>query len=113
VLHRTAGHVATDCAVDAVFDSAGSPIGAVWRSIRKHQYLAGATRAASPPDGSIGRALDGATDESWDARGCGVAAGSVATSSDPQRRLGGAKARRRERCGRSEEELARRLRFHR
>lgn len=80
--------------------------------IRKHQYSEGdAHAAASLSDGSIGRALDGATDEFVDAREAAASLlESVATSSDPHRRLGGAKALSGTvRGGSDREELARRL----
>ena len=80
--------------------------------IRHHQYVEGdAHAAASLSDGSIGRALDGATDEFVDAREAAASLlESVATSSDPRRRLGGAKALSgTTRGGSDREELARRL----
>jgi len=80
--------------------------------IRKHQYVEGeAHAAASLSDGSIGRALDGATDAFVDARDAAASLlESVATSSDPRRRLNGAKALSgAARGGSDREELARRL----
>ena len=62
--------------------------------IRDHEYSDGdAHAAASLSDGSIGRALQGATDEFVDAREVAVdLLDAVASSTDPWRRLGGAKA---------------------
>jgi DNA polymerase-3 subunit delta' len=80
--------------------------------IRDHEYAeADAHAAASLSDGSIGRALEGATDEFVDARQAAASLlESVATSSDPGRRLSGAKALLGSATGGSgREELARRL----
>jgi DNA polymerase-3 subunit delta' len=80
--------------------------------MRDHEYAEGdAFAAAALSDGSIGRALDGATDEFVDARGAAASLlESVATSSDPGRRLSGAKALTGSAGGGSDrEELARRL----
>ena len=62
--------------------------------IRDHEYAeAEAHAAASLSDGSIGRALEGATDEFVDARRAAASLLElVATASDPGRRLSGAKA---------------------
>ncbi len=80
--------------------------------IRGHQYSEGdAHAAASLSDGSIGRALEGATDDFVDARDAAASLlESVATSPDPRRRLGGAKALSgTARGGSDRDELARRL----
>jgi len=79
---------------------------------RDHEYAeADAHAAAALSDGSIGRALEGATDEFVDARQAAASLlESVATSSDPRRRLSGAKALTGSAAGGSDrEELARRL----
>jgi DNA polymerase III subunit delta' len=72
--------------------------------MRDHEYAkSDAHAAASLADGSIGRALEGGTDEFVDAR-------EAATTSDPWRRLGGAKTLAgAARGGSDREELARRL----
>ncbi len=80
--------------------------------IREHKYEeSDAHAAASLSDGSIGRALEGATDEFVDARDAATSLlDSVASSSDPRRRLNGAKALTGSaRGGSDREELARRL----
>ena len=81
--------------------------------IRDHEYADGdAHAAASLSDGSIGRALQGATDEFVDAREAAVnLLDAVASSKDPWQRLGGAKALAGSARGGSSdrEELARRL----
>jgi len=80
--------------------------------IRDHEYAeADAHAAASLSDGSIGRALEGATDDFVDARQAAASLlESVATASDPGRRLSGAKALLGSASGGSDrEELARRL----
>ena len=78
---------------------------------RDHEYAeADAHAAASLSDGSIGRALEGGTDEFVDAREAAASLlESVATSSDPRRRLSGAKALTGAAGGGDREELARRL----
>src|SRR4029078_12387348 len=79
---------------------------------RDHEYAeADAHAAASLSDGSIGRALEEATDEFVDAREAATSLlESVATSSDPRRRLNGAKALIGAASGGSDrEQLARRL----
>src|SRR5262245_27903523 len=77
--------------------------------IRDHEYAeSDAHAAASLSDGSVGRALEGGTDEFVDAREAATELlAAVATSSDPWRRLGGAKALAG--GGSDREELARRL----
>jgi len=80
--------------------------------IRDHEYAeAEAHAAASLSGGSIGRALEEATDEFVDAREAAASLlESVATSSDPGRRLSGAKALLGSAAGGSDRaELARRL----
>ena len=80
--------------------------------IRDHEYAeADAHAAAALSDGSIGRALEGATDEFVEARQAAASLlESVATASDPRRRLSGAKALTGSAGGGSDrEELARRL----
>ncbi|HEU4936308.1 MAG TPA: DNA polymerase III subunit delta' [Vicinamibacterales bacterium] len=80
--------------------------------IRDHEYAeADAHAAAALSDGSIGRALEGGTDEFVDARQAAASLlETVATSSDPRRRLSGAKALTGSAAGGSDrEELARRL----
>lgn len=80
--------------------------------MRNHEYAEGdAYAAASLSDGSIGRALEGGTDEFVDARDAAASLlESVATSSDPGRRLSGAKVLTGSAGGGSDrEELARRL----
>jgi DNA polymerase-3 subunit delta' len=81
--------------------------------IRDHRYAEGDARAAaSLSDGSVGLALEGASDAFVDARD--AAAGlleAAAASDDPRRRLAGAKALAGAAGGGSDrEELARRLR---
>jgi DNA polymerase III subunit delta' len=78
---------------------------------RDHEYAeADAHAAASLSDGSIGRALEGATDEFVEARDAAASLlESVATSSDPRRRLSGAKALTGAGGGGDREQLARRL----
>ncbi len=79
---------------------------------RDHEYAeTDAHAAASLSDGSIGRALEGATDEFVDARQAATSLLEfVAASSDPRRRLSGAKALTGAAAGGSDrEELARRL----
>jgi len=77
--------------------------------IRDHEYAeSDAHAAASLSDGSVGRAVEGGTDEFVDAREAATELlAAVATSSDPWRRLGGAKALAG--GGSDREELARRL----
>jgi DNA polymerase-3 subunit delta' len=80
--------------------------------IRDHEYAdAEAHAAAAFSDGSIGRALEGATDDYVDARDAAASLlQSVATSSDPRRKLSGAKALTGSAGGGSDrEQLARRL----
>ena len=80
--------------------------------IRDHRYADGDAHAAAAfSDGSVGRALEGATDDYVDARGAAASLlESVATSSDPRRKLTGAKALTGSAGGGSDrEQLARRL----
>jgi DNA polymerase-3 subunit delta' len=80
--------------------------------IRDHDYgETDAHAAASLSDGSVGRALEGGTDEFVEAREAATELlAAVATTSDPWRRLGGAKAfAGAGRGGSDREELARRL----
>jgi DNA polymerase III subunit delta' len=80
--------------------------------IRDHKYPQGdAHAAASLSDGSVGRALEGGTDEFVDAREAATGLlDAVATTSDPWRRLGGAKTLAgAARGGSDRDELARRL----
>jgi DNA polymerase-3 subunit delta' len=80
--------------------------------MRDHEYVKNdAHAAASLADGSIGRALEGGTDEFVDAREAATELlEAVATTSDPWRRLGGAKTLAgAARGGSDREELARRL----
>jgi DNA polymerase-3 subunit delta' len=80
--------------------------------IRDHKYSEGdAHAAASLSDGSVGRALEDGSDESVDAREAATELlDAVATTSDPWRRLGGAKALAgAARGGSDRDELARRL----
>jgi len=80
--------------------------------IRDHEYTErDAHAAASLSDGSLGRALEGGTDDFVDAREAAASLlESVASSADPRRRLNGAKAMSgSSRGGSDREELARRL----
>ena len=80
--------------------------------IRDHEYAeTDAHAAASLSDGSVGRALEGATDEFVEAREAATELiAAVATTSDPWRRLGGAKALAgAARGGSDRDQLARRL----
>jgi DNA polymerase III subunit delta' len=80
--------------------------------IRDHEYAeVDAHAAAAFSDGSVGRALEGATDDFVDAREAAASLlESVATSSDPGRRLSGAKLLLGSAAGGSDrDELARRL----
>lgn len=80
--------------------------------IRDHEYAeVDAHAAAAFSDGSVGRALEGTTDEFVEARRAAASLlDSVATSTDPVRRLSGAKALIGAAAGGSDrEELARRL----
>jgi len=80
--------------------------------IRDHAYAeTDAHAAASLSDGSVGRALEGATDEFVEAREAATELiAAVATTSDPWRRLGGAKALAgAARGGSDRDQLARRL----
>ena len=80
--------------------------------IRDHEYTErDAHAAASLSDGSLGRALEGGTDDFVDARDAAASLlESVASSPDPRRRLNGAKAiTGSSRGGSDREELARRL----
>lgn len=80
--------------------------------MRDHEYVeADAHAAASLSDGSVGRALEGATDEFVDAREAAASLlESVAPAPDPRRRLSGAKALVGSAGGGSDrDELARRL----
>ncbi len=80
--------------------------------MRNHEYSeTDAHAAASLSDGSVGRALEGGTDEVVDAREAATELlEAVATTSDPWRRLGGAKALAGGARGGSDRgELARRL----
>jgi DNA polymerase III subunit delta' len=80
--------------------------------IRDHEYAeTDAHAAASLSDGSVGRALEGATDEFVEAREAATELiSAVATTSDPWRRLGGAKALAgAARGGTDRDQLARRL----
>jgi len=80
--------------------------------IRDHEYTErDAHAAASLSDGSLGRALEGGTDDVVDAREAAASLlESVASSADPRRRLSGAKAMTgSSRGGSDREELARRL----
>jgi DNA polymerase-3 subunit delta' len=80
--------------------------------MRDHEYSDGdAHAAASLSDGSVGKALEGGSDEFVDARDAATELlDAVATTSDPWRRLGGAKALAgAARGGSDRDELARRL----
>ena len=80
--------------------------------IRDHDYADSAAHAAaSLSDGSVGRALEGGTDEFVDARNAATELlDAVATTADPWRRLAGAKALAgAARGGSDRAELARRL----
>jgi DNA polymerase-3 subunit delta' len=80
--------------------------------MRDHQYSEGdAHAAASLSDGSVGKALEGGSEEFVDAREAATELlDAVATTSDPWRRLGGAKALAgAARGGSDRDELARRL----
>jgi DNA polymerase-3 subunit delta' len=80
--------------------------------IRDHEYTErDAHAAASLSDGSLGRALEGGTDDFVEAREAAASLlESVASSPDPRRRLNGAKAMTgSSRGGSDREELARRL----
>jgi len=79
--------------------------------MRDHEYAEpDAHAAAALSDGSIGRALEGGTDEFVDARQAAASLlESVAAGSDPRRRLNGAKALTGSAAATDREELARRL----